>query len=140
MTRILVFGTFDMLHAGHEHLFREARTHGDEPHLIVSVARDKNTHRIKGRTPEKKEAERAELVGAHTLVDEVVLGSENDHVTHIISLRPDIIVLGYDQEGEYVDGLADSLRVGGLSVRIERASAFQPDIYKTSLLRDTMPE
>ena len=38
MTRIMVFGTFDMIHAGHEDLFRQARALAKEPYLIVSVA------------------------------------------------------------------------------------------------------
>ena len=40
MNRIMVFGTFDIIHAGHEDLFRQARALAEDPHLIVSVARD----------------------------------------------------------------------------------------------------
>lgn len=140
MTRIMVFGTFDMLHEGHEDLFRQARALHDSPELIVSVARDINAARVKGVPPRLSEEKRRVRVEAHELVDEAHLGSEHDYIAHILEIAPDIIALGYDQEGEYVEGLAGRLEEAGLSVRIERMSPYKPDIYKTSLLRDTMPE
>lgn len=140
MTRILVFGTFDMLHPGHEHLFREARALGEEPFLIVSVARDANALRIKGRMPEKDENLRVAHVTAHPLVDEAVLGGVDDHIAHISELAPDIIALGYDQEGVYVERLQEKLLAAGVAARIARISSLEPGTYKTSLLRDTMPE
>lgn len=140
MTRIMVFGTFDMLHAGHEDLFRQARALSDAPELIVSVARDINAERVKGVLPRLGEEKRREQVEAHALVDAAHLGSEHDYIAHILEIAPDIIALGYDQEGEYVDDLEERLQEAGLSVRIERMNPYKPDVYKTSLLRDTMPE
>src|SRR5258708_1819650 len=100
MTRIMVFGTFDMVHAGHEDLFRQARALATDPYLIVSIARDSSVKRIKGITSRNSEKERVALVKANPLVDEVVLGQENGYVEHIVAARPDIIALGYDQDGE----------------------------------------
>lgn len=140
MARILVFGTFDMLHAGHEDFFKQARALHPEPTLVVSVARDVNTARIKGEPPRTLETKRRDVVASHTLVDEAVLGAEDDHIQHIASLQPDIIALGYDQEGAYVDGLEELLQQKGISVPIVRLEPHRPDVYKTSLLRDTMPE
>ena len=48
-TRIMVFGTFDGIHRGHLHFFKQARGLVKNPYLIVSVARDVNVKRIKGR-------------------------------------------------------------------------------------------
>jgi cytidyltransferase-like protein len=131
----MVFGTFDMVHAGHEFLFEQARALAREPHLIVSVARDTVVARVKGKSPVHSETERLAQVATHPLVDEAMLGDETGFVTHIAHAHPDIIALGYDQEGEYVDALPGELARAGLSVRIERMRALKPEEYKTSKLR-----
>jgi len=136
MTRIVVFGTFDMIHAGHEDLFRQARALASDPYLIVSIATDKNVERIKGRKPRHLQNERRGALAAHALVDEAVIGDETGYVDHIGLLRPDIIALGYDQEGEYVDTLEKDLTKAGLSVKVMRLRAFEPDRFKTSKLHD----
>lgn len=135
MTRIMVFGTFDMVHEGHADLFRQARALAPDPYLIVSLARKHNVARIKGEAPRRSEAERASLLKRNTLVDEVVLGQEEGYIEHIIEANPDVIALGYDQEGEYVSRLERDLAAAGFSPRIVRLEAFNPDTYKTSKLR-----
>ena len=99
MTRIMVFGTFDMIHEGHMNFFEQALGLGPEPHLIVSVACDSAAKRIKGVAPRKTELERLALLEAHPLVDEVVLGDEEGYIEHIKKIAPDIIALGYDRTG-----------------------------------------
>ncbi len=134
MTRIMVFGTFDMIHEGHEDLFRQARALAPDPHLIVSVARDASAVRIKGKQPQHAESVRLAAVAAHPQVDEAVLGDEIGYIAHVVKSRPDIIALGYDQEGEYVEHLEKDLRDAGMDTRIVRLAAFKPDVYKTSKL------
>ena len=130
----MVFGTFDMIHAGHEDLFRQARALAKEPHLIVSIARDSVATRYRGFSPRHHESERLTQVAAHPLVDEAVLGDEMRYITHIITAQPDIIALGYDQKGEYVENLERDLRAAGMSPLVVRLSAFKPEVYKTSKL------
>ncbi|MEY4747259.1 MAG: hypothetical protein RLZZ416_308 [Candidatus Parcubacteria bacterium] len=134
MTRIMVFGTFDMVHEGHLDLFRQARALADDPYLIVSLARDPVVKRIKGAWPRRSEAEREALVGRNVLVDEVVLGQEDGYLEHILEARPDVIALGYDQEGEYVSNLEKDLKAAGATVRIVRLKPHKPELYKTSKL------
>ncbi len=136
MRRVMVFGTFDMIHPGHENLFAQARALSDEPHLIVSVARDAIVERIKGARPRNDENTRLAALAAHPLVDEAVLGDAVGYVPHIVRARPDIVALGYDQTGEYVDSLEEDLRNAGLSVTVVRLAAFEPDTYKTAKLYD----
>jgi cytidyltransferase-like protein len=136
MTRIMVFGTFDMIHAGHEDLFRQARALGDEPYLIVSVATDANVDRIKGKKPQRSQDERRELVAASPLVDEAIIGDEAGYIDHILAQKPDIIALGYDQTGEYVEDLQQDLAQSGLSTKVMRLQAFEPERFKTSKLHD----
>ena len=132
--RIMVFGTFDMIHEGHADLFRQARALAPDPYLIVSIARDASVARIKGNPARHSEAERLERVRAQPLVDKAVLGDEVGYIPHIIAAQPDIIALGYDQEGEYVESLARDLKEAGHSPRIVRLEAFRPETYKTSKL------
>ena len=131
----MVFGTFDMIHEGHMNFFEQALGLGPEPHLIVSVARDSAAKRIKGVAPRKTELERLALLEAHPLVDEVVLGDEEGYIEHIKKIAPDIIALGYDQAGEYVNRLEADIQNAGLKTRIVRLLPFKPEIYKTSKLR-----
>ena len=130
----MVFGTFDIIHKGHEDFFKQARALADTPHLIVSVARDAVVERIKGVRPRRPEANRRKVVAAHALVDEAVLGDREGYLPHILLAQPDIIALGYDQEGEYVAQLEQDLTSVGLSTRVMRLEAFNADTYKTAKL------
>jgi len=130
----MVFGTFDMVHKGHEDMFRQARALAEDPHLIVSIARDSVAGRIKGQPPRNTEDVRLETVKKIKGVDETVLGDEVGHMRHIIAAAPDIIALGYDQAGEYVDHLEEELRTAHMNTRIIRLKAFKPEVFKTSKL------
>lgn len=134
-TRIMIFGTFDMIHKGHESLFMQARSLAKRPYLIVSVARDVSVARIKGAPPRTGEEERRALLAAHPLVDEAILSDLDGYMPHIRAARPDIIGLGYDQFGEYVDRLEEDLRREGIQAAIVRLAAFEPETYKTAKLR-----
>ena len=134
MKRIMVFGTFDMIHKGHEDFFRQARSLAPDPYLIVSVARDNSAKRIKGQSPRNSEDVRLENVREFPGVDDAVLGDEEGHIKHIYACNPDIIALGYDQIGEYVDHLEEELRAAHLQTQIIRLKAYQPEVFKTSKL------
>lgn len=134
MTRVMVFGTFDMLHEGHLDLFRQARELSEAPFLIVSVARDSAVRRFKGAAPRRSELERLDLVRTCDLVDDAMLGDETGYMDHIRAARPDIIALGYDQEGEYVASLERDLAKAGLTTAVVRLRAYEPHVYKTSKL------
>jgi len=133
--KVMVFGTFDMIHAGHEDFFAQARALAPEPFLIVSVARDSAAQRHRGVAPMKNEEERRNMLAHHPLIDKAVLGDEKGYVAHIVRERPDIIALGYDQRGEYVEHLETELATQGVFPEIVRLAAFRPEIYKTSKLR-----
>jgi FAD synthetase len=132
----MIFGTFDMVHPGHENFFVQARKltkKNTEPYLIVSLAREKNVRRIKGKTPTQSEQDRKKLLSRHNLIDKVVLGAIGNHIPHIVKQNPDVIALGYDQTA-YVQGLRTALSAAGLKTKIVRLKPFHPEKYKTSLL------
>lgn len=131
----MVFGTFDMIHPGHEDFFKQARQLAEPCTLIVSIARDSNVARIKNKLPRHNEQQRLKLVEQTGLADQVILGSETNYLEHIIAQKPDFIALGYDQQA-YTERLAEDLKAAGLTqTKIVRLKPFFPEKYKTSLLR-----
>jgi FAD synthetase len=134
MKRVLCFGTFDHLHPGHEDFLRQARGQGD--HLTVIVARDRTVEHVKGHRPLQLEGDRLAAIKTARYVDEAYLGSMGkDKYAVIEEVKPDVIVLGYDQEA-FTDGLAQELEERGFSCLILRAHAFHPERYKSSLLKE----
>ncbi len=128
--RVLLAGTFDLLHPGHIRLlWRAKRKFGGE--LIVIVARDENVRRFKGREPILEDRIRAFILSSLKPVDRVVIGSE-DIFRHIERLKPDVIVLGYDQriDEEY---LSKALSMRGIEAKIVRAPRFGE--YSSSSIR-----
>ena len=138
----MVFGTFDMIHPGHENFFEQAKALREvegrvsKPYLIVSVARDSAATRARGFAPRRNESERLAALAAHPLVDRAVLGDEIGYIEHIKNENPGIIALGYDQSGVYVDTLEADLAAAGLSPKIVRLKPFRPELYKTSKLAE----
>ena len=98
MKTVLLFGTFDFLHSGHLHAFQEADKLGDR--LVVSVARDSAIDKIKGKAPIHSEHERLALVNHIEIVDIAFLGDKELGIYSFFEeLQPDIVALGYDQDG-----------------------------------------
>ena len=97
MKRVVVCGAFDPLHLGHVRLLKSARKRG---RLHVVVARDANIRKIKKRKPFYTEKERMEFLKEMRCVDEVVLGGKGDTLAALRRLKPDVVVLGYDQNAD----------------------------------------
>jgi len=131
--KIMVFGTFDGLHKGHINFFWQARNLHQNSFLIVSIARDKNVLRIKGKSPFFNEKKRITLIKKSRLADKVVLAGLKEHISHIVKERPDIIALGYDQK-VYVKNLKKDLKNKGILVKIIRLKPYREQIYKNHLL------
>ncbi len=98
---VLASGVFDLLHYGHVRFLEEAkRLGGPNARLVVIVARDKTVERLKGRRPIIPEDQRRALVEALKVVDEALLGYEKMNLEAVLEhVKPDIIAVGYDQEG-----------------------------------------
>ena len=131
--RIMVFGTFDGLHKGHLNFFQQARNLFENSFLIVSIARDRNVIKIKGKSPFWDERKRMMLVKNCKLADKVVLAGIKNHIPHIVKENPDIIALGYDQRA-YVKNLKKDLKSRGILVKIIRLKPYKEKIYKNQLL------
>jgi len=128
--KVIVFGTFDVLHEGHRDLFRQARVFGD--HLTVVIARDQTVEKIKGRKPRNNECLRYWMVLREELVDEVILGSIGDKYAVLEKVRPEILCIGYDQIN-FVKSLGSELVKRGFgNVQIKKLEAYYPEKYKSS--------
>lgn len=134
---VMVFGTFDYLHAGHENLFIQSRKLGDE--ILAIIARDKTVRTIKGFSPDHSEKERIENLKATGWAEKVILGDNKDRLKSLKTYRPDVIALGYDQFA-FTFNLKKLLLDINLDAEIVRLKPYRPDIYKSSLLRDKANE
>lgn len=113
--RVVATGTFDIIHPGHITFLEEAKKLGEE--LIVIVAREKNVkHKPKPVIPEEQ---RRRVVEALKPVDKAILGDKDDIFRPIMELKPDIIVLGYDQHFDE-SWLEEELKKRGLNCRVVR--------------------
>jgi len=134
MKKVMVFGVFDLLHPGHISFLKQAKKLGS---LIVSVARDKNVKKMKGRLPVFSEKKRMEHIKQLEIAKKVILGAIKDPWPHIKKEKPNIIALGYDQ-ADYVGNLKKELSKRGLKIKIVRLKSFRPEIFKSSLVRKKM--
>jgi len=94
MVKVMATGTFDILHMGHIYFLKEAKKLGDE--LIVVVACDKTVRRLK-HEPVTSEDMRLNLIKELRVVDDAVVGNEDDMFEVVEQIKPDVIALGYDQ-------------------------------------------
>lgn len=130
----MVFGTFDALHKGHLNFFKQALNLAKNPFLIVSVARDVNVKKVKGRLPRNSERQRLRALKKIAWINKPVLGNTKKYLSHIAKERPEIIALGYDQ-GEFIKNLRLRLKKTGLTPKIIRLKPYRPEIYKSSKIK-----
>lgn len=131
--KVVVFGIFDGIHEGHRDLFRQAKEYAEE--LVVIVGRDSASVRWKGKKPRYSQETRLSLVSREELVDQAVLGDEEQSTYRVLGeLQPDVICFGYDQK-TLVDDLRSWLQARGKSILLVQLQPFKPDTHHTSLLR-----
>jgi rfaE bifunctional protein nucleotidyltransferase chain/domain len=105
-------GCFDLLHAGHVKLFREAKARGDV--LIVAVNDDASIGRLKGcGRPIFPLAERMEVLSAVEFIDYVTWFGEDTPQKIIAALVPDVLVKGGDWTPDKVVGRPEVEAAGG---------------------------
>ena len=115
--KVLIAGTFDLLHPGHVHLIEAAAKLGK---VIAIVGTDAIVEKIKGHKPVIPENQRLFMVSHLKGVDQAVLGHETLDFTEIIAeIAPDIILLGPDQ-GPSPEQWTSMLEEKGIHVKIVR--------------------
>jgi len=129
-TVVFTNGCFDLLHAGHIDLLRRAKKLGTR--LVVGINSDESVRKIKGPDrPFTSQDERAELLSAISVVDEVVIFDEPTPDRLIKDLKPDILVKGGDWKVDEIIGSDFVLASGGQVVSLPFL-----DGYSSSLIVD----
>jgi len=132
--KIMVAGSFDILHTGHIWFLKKAKKLCPGCKLIVVVARDSTIRKYKKREPIFTERERLEIVKSLKYVDEAILGNELDGKTFfdiLLDIKPDILVLGYDQRVTE-EKIKNWAKENGLNIDIVRLEKYSNENVITS--------
>lgn len=104
MIKVIVNGTFDILHRGHLELLQFARSQGDQ--LLVCIDTDRRVKELKGDTrPINNQDDRKFMLYNLRTVDTVMLFDSKEELINIIKeYKPDIMVKGSDYQGRSIVG------------------------------------
>ena len=127
---VLAGGVFDIIHPGHIHTLNAAKALADV--LVVAIATDKTAQKMKKRPPLHNQELRRELVSCLTMVDSAIVGHENDIFETVKEIKPDIIVLGYDQvhQEKFIDNGCKRIN---LDVKIVRLESPAPELSSSEI-------
>lgn len=118
---VIAQGTFDILHPGHLHYFRDGKSMGNELHVIIA-RRENVTHKERPVLPDRQ---RRDMVAALEMVDEAHLGHTEDIFVPIERIDPDIILLGHDQHHDEAS-IEAALEERSIDCAVRRASGMEP--------------
>ena len=129
---VLAGGVFDIIHPGHIHTLNAAKALGDV--LVVAIATDKTAQKMKKRQPLHNQELRRELVSCLSMVDIAMIGHEEDIFETVKEIKPNIIVLGYDQvhQDKFI---ADGCKRINLDVEIVRLQSPVPELSSSDIER-----
>jgi len=99
MTKVLTYGTYDLLHIGHINLLKRASELGDS--LIVGLSTDE-FNRIKSKQAYHSYLDRKAMLECLKFVD-AVIPEENweQKINDVLQNNIDIFVMGDDWEGKF---------------------------------------
>ena len=125
--KVLIAGTFDILHPGHIYLIQEAAKLGD---VYVVVATDRNREFYSGEAPIVPEKQRLEVIRNIKNVKDAKIGRhDNDTLKTVEEINPDIILLGPDQKFS-MEKLQNALKMRGMDkIKVKRLENYY-DTYK----------
>jgi cytidyltransferase-like protein len=126
--KVLTFGNFDFIHPGHIHYLNFAKKQGSK--LFTVVASDEISEKIKQRKNVFNQNQRIQQIKRLKISDEVLKGSNKNPFQILIQIKPDIIVLGYDQKAP-IKNIKDLLP----NSKIIRAPEFKSYAFKSSLIK-----
>lgn len=132
---VLVGGVFDLIHPGHIHTLKAAKSEGDL--LVVVVATQSTAQKIKkDRKIYHDEGLRKELVSSLSFVDLVLIGREGTLYDTVEYVKPNVIALGYDQAHREKD-IAENCKKRNLNVHVIRLSTPIPG-SKSSKIKEEL--
>jgi len=130
---VLAGGVFDIIHPGHIHTLNAAKALGGV--LVVAIATDKTAEKMKKRTPLHNQELRRELVSCLSMVDKAIVGHEDDIFQTVKEVKPNIIVLGYDQVHQE-KFISDGCKRINLNVEIVRLESPVPHLSSSQIEKE----
>ena len=130
---VLAGGVFDIIHPGHIHTLNAAKALGGI--LVVAIATDKTAEKMKKRSPLHNQELRRELVTSLSMVDKAIVGHEDDIFQTVKEVKPDIIVLGYDQVHQE-KFISDGCKRINLNVEIVRLESPVPHLSSSEIEKE----
>ena len=127
---MLAGGVFDIIHPGHIHTLTAAKALGDV--LVVAIATDKTAQKMKKMQPLHDQELRCELVNSLSMVDEAIIGHEENIFETVKEVKPDIIALGYDQIHQE-KFISDGCKRINLDVQIVRLQSPIPKLSSSEI-------
>jgi len=105
MTRVVVNGTFDIIHLGHLRLLQCARSFPNS-YVLVLTDSDRRVRELKGPDrPVNTEYERCSMLFALKYIDRVeIFDTDQELVDLIKDFDPDVMVKGSDYRGKPIIG------------------------------------
>jgi D-beta-D-heptose 7-phosphate kinase/D-beta-D-heptose 1-phosphate adenosyltransferase len=105
MTKVVVNGTFDIIHLGHLRLLEYARSLPNS-YVLVLTDSDSRIRKLKGADrPVNTEYERCSLLFALKYVDRVeTFDTDQELIDLIKDFEPDVMVKGSDYQGKPIIG------------------------------------
>jgi len=130
--KIATFGVFDIIHEGHVKFLEKCKNMSRNAELIVVLARDSTVLKNRGRKPLIPEEQRRYIIETLKPVDKAILGNGgSDKLKIVEKIKPDIIVLGYDQKLNNKE-LEQELKNRGLKIKVFRLKKYG-NINSTSI-------
>jgi len=130
---VLAGGVFDIIHPGHIHTLNAAKALADV--LVVAIATDKTAQKMKKRPPLHNQELRRELVSCLSMVDKAIVGHEDDIFETVKAIKPDIIVLGYDQVHQK-QFISDGCKRINLNTKIVRLQSPIPELSSSDIQKE----
>jgi len=130
---VLAGGVFDIIHPGHIHTLNAAKALGGV--LVVAIATDKTAKKMKKRSPLHNQELRRELVSCLSMVDKAIVGHEDDIFQTVKEVKPNIIVLGYDQVHQE-KFISDGCKRINLNVEIVRLESPVPHLSSSEIEKE----
>ncbi len=130
---VLAGGVFDIIHPGHIYTLNAAKALGDV--LVVVVATDNTSEKMKKRRPLHTQEQRQELVNSLSMVDLCLVGQEDDIFKTVDRVRPQIIALGYDQIHQE-KFITDGCKRINLEVKVARLQSPIPESSSSKIEKE----
>ena len=101
--KVMVNGTFDILHRGHLQMLQYARSLGD--HLLVAIDTDRRVKELKGQSrPINNQEDRKFYLENLMAVNEVQFFDSKEQLIDIMkAYKPEVYVKGSDWQGKSVE-------------------------------------